>query len=97
MDSKNTWSDWMDFDENIISVIPKSAGVYMMHSSMKILMIEGASDIKKGIKEKLSLPCITNNTRLRYMKTESYQKIADDLIRDYKNRHEDTLPSCMQG
>ena len=45
-----TWSDWTDFNENIISDILQSAGVYMMHTSMKILVIEGASNIKKSIK-----------------------------------------------
>ncbi len=93
---KNTWSDWTDFNENIISDIPQSAGVYMMHASMKILLIEGSSDIKKSIIEKLSFPCITNNARLRYMKTSFYEKMTENLIKDYKNRHEGNLPSCMQ-
>ena len=96
LEIENTWSDWTDFNENIISNIPQSAGVYMMHASMKILLIEGASDIKKSVIEKLSYPHMTNNTRLRYMKTPSYEKMAEKLVKDYKNRHEGNLPSCMQ-
>ena len=95
LEIENTWSDWADFNENTISDIPQSAGVYMMHASMKILVIEGASNIKKSVIEKLSFPCITNNTRLRYMETSSYEKMAEILIKNYKNRHEGNLPSCM--
>ena len=78
------WSEWLDFSENTIKNISNSAGVFMMHSSMKILFIEGTEDIKKSIEGKMKHPCITNTTRLRYMNTPDYEKIANELITDYK-------------
>ncbi|WP_255458166.1 hypothetical protein [Nitrosarchaeum sp. AC2] len=52
LNSDNTWSDWLDFNEETISKIPQSAGVYMMHASMKILFIGGSENIKKAYKKK---------------------------------------------
>lgn len=94
-DNQNSWSDWSDFNEDNISDIPHLPGVFMMHSAMKIITIEGTKNIKNSIKEKLSNPHILENTRLRYMTTENFEKISKDLVRDYKNRHEGNLPSCM--
>jgi hypothetical protein len=96
LESKNTWSDWIDSNEETLSQIPQSEGIYMMHSSMKILCINGTKNIKKSIKEKLSQPCIPENTRLRFMQTSEFEKISEELIKDYKNRHEGNVPSCMQ-
>lgn len=90
------WSEWIDFGEQTLSIIPSVPGVFMMHSSMKILFIEGTANIKKSIEEKKTHPCITNTTRLRYMKTPHYEKIEKGLITDYKNRHEGKIPLCMQ-
>ena len=94
--NEHQWSEWIDFGEQTLSIIPSGPGVFMMHSSMKILFIEGTGDIKKSIEEKKTHPCITNTTRLRYMKTPHYEKIEKGLITDYKNRHEGKIPLCMQ-
>lgn len=93
--SDNTWSDWLDFNEETISKIPQSAGVYMMHASMKILFIGGSENIKKSIQEKEKEPCISKATRVRYMQTGSYEQVSEDLIKDYQDRHEGNIPQCM--
>ena len=93
---ENMWSDWEDCNEDTISDIPQMSGVYMMHTSMKVLCIIGSENIKASIKEQLLHPCITGNTRLRYIETTSYEEIADNLIQEYKNRHDGEMPSCMQ-
>ena len=50
--NENAWSDWLDFNTETISKIPQSAGVYMMHASMKILFIGGSENIKTSIQDK---------------------------------------------
>lgn len=94
--NENVWSEWLDFNGNTISKIPQSAGVYMMHASMKILFIGGAENIKISIQDKEEEQCISKATRVRYMQTSSYEKVAEDLIKDYQDRHEGKLPQCMQ-
>jgi len=96
LNNENVWSEWLDFNENTISKIPQSAGVYMMHASMKILFIGGAENIKISIQDKEEEQCISKATRIRYMQTPSYEKVAEDLIKDYQDRHEGKLPQCMQ-
>ena len=96
LNNQNEWSDWLDFNEETISKIPQSAGVYMMHTSMKILFIGGSENIKTSIQDKESYSCISGATRVRYMQTLSYEQITDDLIKDYQDRHEGKLPQCME-
>lgn len=95
LNNENAWSDWLDYNEVTISKIPQSAGVYMMHASMKILFIGGSENIKISIQDKNGEPCISRATRVRYMQTVSYEQITDDLIKDYQDRHEGKLPQCM--
>ncbi len=95
LNNENAWSDWLDYNEVTISKIPQSAGVYMMHVSMKILFIGGSENIKISIEGKNGEPCISGATRVRYMQTASYEQITDDLIKDYQDRHEGKLPQCM--
>jgi len=97
LNNENAWSDWLDFNVETISKIPQSAGVYMMHASMKILFIGGSENIKISIQDKENEQCISKATRVRYMQTLSYEQIADDLIKDYQDRHEGKLPQCMQN
>lgn len=93
---ENSWSDWTDFNEDNISEIPQKAGVFMMHSAMQILCIEGTKNIKNTITGKFLQRYTSDNTRLRYMITEDFERISENMIRDYKNRHEGNLPLCMQ-
>ena len=96
LNNENAWSDWLDFNGDTISKIPQLAGVYMMHASMKILFIGGSENIKDAIENKEEEQCISKATRIRYMQTLSYEKVVEDLIKDYKDRHEGKLPQCMQ-
>jgi len=95
--NENTWSDWLDFNDETISKIPQSAGVYMMHASMKILFIGGSENIKASIKNKEKEQCISKATRIRYMQTRTYEQIVNDLIKDYKDRHNGKYPQCMEA
>ena len=96
LNNENIWSDWFDFNEETISKIPQSEGVYMMHASMKILFIGGSENIKKSIQEKEKETCILKATRVRYMQTRSYEQVSKDLIKDYQDRHDGKSPQCME-
>jgi len=97
LNNENAWSDWLDFNGETISKIPQSAGVFMMHASMKILFIGGSENIRNSIEGKENEKCISRATRVRYMQTASYEQKADDLIKDYQDRHDGKLPQCMQS
>jgi len=94
--NENKWSDWLDFNAETIAKIPQTTGVYMMHISMKILFIGGSENMKTAIQHNTN-PCVSRATRVRYMQTSSYEKITDELIKDYQSRHEGKLPQCMEG
>jgi len=93
--NENKWSEWFDFNAETISRIPQTAGVYMMHTSMKILFIGGSENMKADIQQNTN-PCVSRATRIRYMQTSSFEKITDELIKDYQSRHEGKLPQCME-
>jgi hypothetical protein len=93
--SDTDWSDWLDFSQETFEIIPKSPGVFMMHAAMKILFIGGSNNMKKSIKEIASKECISKSTRVRYRKEESFEKVKQELIVDFKKRHKGYLPSCM--
>ncbi len=89
------WSDWLDFNQETFEKIPKLPGVFMMHESMKILFIGGSENMKKSIEDASLKKDISKATRVRYRKEESFEKIKQELIEDFKKRHEGQLPSCM--
>ena len=93
--SDTDWSDWLDFSQETFEIIPKSPGVFMMHAAMKILFIGGSNNMKKTIEEISSEECISKSTRVRYRKEESFEKVKQELIVDFKKRHKGYLPSCM--
>lgn len=94
--NQNTWSDWLDFNQENIQKSPTSAGVFMMHAAMKILYIDSADNIKNGIIQAQQKPCITEATRFRFMETKDHDTTRSDLIKDYQERHNGILPRCMQ-
>ena len=55
--SENDWSEWLDHNEEMISKIPETSGVYMMHKSTKILHIGGSENMKKSIVSELENGC----------------------------------------
>lgn len=90
------WSDWLDFNTDIILTVPEAPGVFMMHTKMKVMYIDVADNLRKGLFEAIKLPCVSEAKRFRYMPTLSPQAIKDELIADYKKRHEGKLPVCME-
>ncbi len=92
---ESKWSEWLDNNQEIISQIPEKPGVYMMHESMKILLIEGSKNMKKSINEALNEKCVSNSTRIRFCEEENYEQIKNKLLSDYKKRHEGNIPQCM--
>ncbi len=93
--SENDWSDWLDFHEDEFSVIPESPGVFMMHAAMKILFIGGSTNLKQSIENTSSGGCASKAKRFRYREEENFEKIKEELISDFKKRHEGNLPGCM--
>ena len=88
------WSEWLDFNQNAISEIPEASGVFMMHAGMKILHIGGSENMRKAI-ESISEKCVLDATRFRYSKEKDFEKRKNELIMDYKKRHEGRSPECM--
>lgn len=93
--SSYTWSDWLDFNKEIIQKIPKSPGVFMTHQAMKILFIGNSENLQNSLLERLESQCVCNSSRFRYAETNKQDLIKEELITDYKNRHEGKLPKCM--
>ena len=92
---KPSWSPWLDFDNTNITTIPESAGVFMMHAAMKILFIGSGQNLRQSLFESLSVPCIEKAKRFRYMIIESHDKMKENLIKEYLEKHEGKLPLCM--
>jgi hypothetical protein len=55
----NDWSR-LDFNQSSAAAIPKLPGVYKMHTSMKILYIGSAQNLRQSLLECISDPCIKN-------------------------------------
>jgi len=88
------WSEWLDFNQDIISKTPETPGVFMMHADTKILHIGGSENMRKTI-ESISEKCVLDATRFRYGEEKDFEKRKNELITDYKKRHEGKLPKCM--
>jgi hypothetical protein len=52
----NDWSPWLDFNQSGTAAIPKLPGVYKMHTSMKILYIGSAQNLRQSLLESISDP-----------------------------------------
>ena len=92
-----SWSQWLDFDEPNVKVIPESVGVFSMHASMKILFIGASQNLRGSLLESLSTPCRDKAKRFRYMITESPDKVKEQLIAEYVAKHDGKLPLCIEG
>ena len=93
--SEDKWSDWLDFNEDKFSTIPESSGVYMMHAATKILFIGGSPNLKESISNISSESCISKATRFRFREEKNFDNFKEELISDFKKRHEGNLPGCM--
>lgn len=91
------WSSWLDFDPSNVENIPESEGVYKMHASMRILFIGSGQNLRQSLVEDLSNPCISKGARFSYAITESAaDKIKENLLNEYRNKHSGKLPLCME-
>jgi excinuclease UvrABC nuclease subunit len=91
-----SWSDWLEFNSENVSKVPQRAGVFRMHTAMKMMYIGNAENLQKRLDEALAAPCTSDAKRFCYMETNEHEKIKDDLLNDYKQRHDGKLPKCME-
>lgn len=99
--SKSTvveWSKWLDFNrETISSIVPEESGLFKVHASMKILYIGIAQNLKTALLDSILDPCIGKGQRFSYIVSRgSIEKLEAELLKDYKLRHNGTLPACME-
>lgn len=91
-----SWTEWLDFEKHTVDNIPEGAGVYKMHASMKILYIGNSTqNIRQALLDCLSDPCISKATRFSYALTDSADKLKEQLLNEYRSKHNGKLPICM--
>ncbi len=90
------WSPWLDIDIDNIANIAESEGVYKIHAGMKILFIGSSQNLRESLLGCLSDPCISKAKRFSYAITESADKVKEQLLNEYRNKHNGKLPSCME-
>ena len=93
---ESSWSQWLDFNPPVVNTMPESAGVFVMHASMKILFIGSGQNLRKSLLESLSAPCRDKAKRFRYVLTSSYNEVKEKLIKEYLAKHNGKLPLCME-
>jgi hypothetical protein len=91
------WSEWLDFNHDNTTTAPEQSGVFVMHTAMKILFIGSAQNLRTSLLEALTTPCLEKAKRFRYMITESKEIIKEQLVKDYLEKHNGKLPSCMEN
>lgn len=91
-----SWSDWLDFDGPSVDKVPESAGVYLMHASMKVMYIGGSENVRQSLLQLLADPCASKARRFHYMLTPSHMMMKEQLLRDYADKHSGKLPPCME-
>jgi hypothetical protein len=90
------WSPWIDFDTDNIASITESEGVYKIHAGMKILFIGSSQNLRQSMLRCLSDPCTSKARRFSYAIIESADKVKDQLLNEYRNKHAGKLPLCME-
>jgi hypothetical protein len=90
-----TWSDWLNFDKENIGNVPPTPGIFRMHESMKILIIENTNNLQKRLFEALEDTCTANASRFCYFETAQHEQLKNDLIKEYTEKHDGKLPKCM--
>lgn len=90
------WSPWLDFDKDNIANISESEGVYKIHESMKILFIGSSQNLRESMLGCLSDPCISKAKRFSYAIMGSAEKVKEQLLDEYRNKHSGRLPICME-
>ncbi len=95
MSSSEEWSQWLDFDRANVESVPESAGVCVMHASMKTLYIGGSENVREELLARLSDPCTSKAKRFKYILTSEFAAIKEQQIKEYIGKH-GKLPPCMQ-
>jgi len=90
------WSTWLDFDIDNIANIAESEGVYKIHAGMKILFIGSSQNLRESMRGCLSDPCMSKARRFSYATIESADKVKEELLNEYRNKHSGRLPMCME-
>jgi hypothetical protein len=90
------WSPWFDFDKDNIANIAESEGVYKLHAGMKILFIGNSQNLRESMLRCLSDPCMSKAKRFSYAIIESADKVKEELLNEYRNKHQGKLPVCME-
>ena len=90
------WSPWLDFDRDRIANIAESEGVYKIHAGMKILFIGSSQNLRESMLGCLSDPCISKAKRFSYAIIQSADRVKEQLLDEYRNKHKGKLPSCME-
>ena len=90
------WSPWLDFDRDNIANIGESEGVYKIHAGMKILFIGSSQNVRESMLGCLSDPCISKAKRFSYAIIESADRVKEQLLDEYRNKHKGKLPTCME-
>jgi hypothetical protein len=92
-----TWSEWLDFERSTVEAIPESPGVYKMHAAMKILYIGSSNqNLRQSLLDCLTDPCISKATRFGYALTDSADKVKEQLLNEYRSKHNGKLPVCIE-
>jgi hypothetical protein len=90
------WSPWLDFERDTIVNIAESKGVYKIHAGMKILFIGSSQNLRESMLGCLSDPCMSKAKRFSYALIESADKVKEQLLNEYRNKHNGRLPTCME-
>ena len=90
------WSQWLDFNRDSITNITGTEGVYKIHAGMKILFIGSTKNLRESLLECLSDPCINKAKRFSYAITERADKVKEQLLNEYRDKHDGKLPGCME-
>jgi hypothetical protein len=90
------WSPWLDFNRDNIANIAESEGVYKIHADMKILFIGSSQNLRESMIGCLSDPCISKAKRFSYAIIQSADRVKEQLLDEYRNKHKGKLPSCME-
>ncbi len=91
-----TWSEWFNFDKENISKIPSKPGVFRMHAAMKILYIDNTENLQNRLFKAFEESCTCDASRYCYIETSEHEQLKNDLIQEYKEKHDGKLPKCME-
>jgi len=90
------WSEWLEFNKENVAKVPQIPGVFRMHTAMKMMYIGDAENLQKRLDEALVVPCTSDAKRFCYIETGEHEKIKDELLKEYRERHDGKLPKCME-